>query len=170
MSISNVRSVVESTSLVTQRTPTITNLYAFNRAMRIFLRRSTSSDTLPVYIRSDYQSSTPMRPGKTMLTLTLQTVLTLALSTSSGNSSSYSLPIQLVTVTMVIAFSVYSVAILLRDAYPRAASTLDKVASVFAVMGFFLMTNTIILSSHFKWIGWLAFALCMLASIISLVK
>ncbi|GMN38856.1 hypothetical protein TIFTF001_008087 [Ficus carica] len=103
-----------------------------------------------------------------MLGLTLQTVLTLTLTSSSGTSLT-SLPIQLPTVAMVIVFAVFYIAMLLLNAYPRAANTLDKLATVVAMMGFFLM-SIILLPSHFKWIGWLAFALCSLASIASFVE
>lgn len=163
---------LRSTSLVTHRTPTMPNFYPINR-LSLLNRRSISSDTLPLYVRSDvynlesqsYQPDTRTGLGKTMLGLTLQTVLPLALTSSSGTSLT-SLPIQLPTVAMVIAFAVFYMAMLLLNAYPRAANTLDKLASVVAMMGFFLM-SIILLPSHFKWIGWLAFALCSLASIAS---
>ena len=143
------------------------------RSLSFFHRRSPSmQDSLPVYIKSleaTERNKPPPSHGKTILQLTFPTVVTLAL-TPSGNSSSASLPLELAKLSMVVAFAVFVIGLLLRNACPKASNVMDKVSSMFALMGFFLIANTNFSHrSHFEWIGWLAFALCLLSSIVSLV-
>ncbi|CAB4264869.1 unnamed protein product [Prunus armeniaca] len=111
-----------------------------------------AGDCLPIYLHGcqievqSYQSKAPLSLGKTVLGLTFQAIVGLTLASNPGQPDQdqdqpHLLALHMVGVAMVIAFAACFSAIFLTRAYPRAASLIEKIGSVSAALGFFLMTT-----------------------------
>lgn len=137
-----------------------------------------AGDCLPIYLHGcqievqSYQSKAPLSLGKTVLGLTFQAIVSLTLASNPGQPDQdqdqpHLLALHMVGVAMVIAFAACFSSIFLTRAYPRAASLIEKIGSVSAALGFFLMTS-IFLSNIFIWICWLACVFSLLAFTLAL--
>lgn len=126
-----------------------------------------ASDCLPIYIKMQRPSSSPVNSppqlGKIFLSLTFQAILALFFSLSS---SSPPFPTVLFGAVMLIGFAVSFAGVLLQNAFPKIALLLEKLGALFAAIGICIIASLLV-HPNLAWICWLACGFFLLAFIIS---
>ena len=105
--------------------------------------------------------------GKTIVTLTFQAgvslVIPLSLQIPSPAEQFYTpWTLYVLLLALVIAFAASFMGILLRDTCPLMASKMEKAGCLSLALGFFVMMS-MFLPHKVTWIGWITFALPLVA-------
>ncbi|KAI4314032.1 hypothetical protein L6164_026975 [Bauhinia variegata] len=125
---------------------------------------------LPLYVSaiemetSSFPPKNPLNLAKIVTSMTFQAALGMFQTMYSSGQFQDEPPN--LGVVMVIGFAASFSGMFLRHSYPRLANIIDKIGNLAFAICFFLMAKAF-LSRSFMWVGWLAWALSMLAFIIS---